>query len=64
MADTVGGFFALGVPAGWPFYMVLENISFVGIAMGLHTQASRKAGLTVLCGSPETYENSWAAEIV
>jgi hypothetical protein len=57
-------FLCLGVPAGWPFYMVLENISFVGIAMDLHTQASRKACLTVLCGSPEKYENSWAEEIV
>jgi hypothetical protein len=26
MADTVGGFFALGVPAEWPFYMEPENI--------------------------------------
>ena len=48
MADTVGGFYALAVPAGWPFYMVLENISYAVIVMDLHTQASRKAFLTAL----------------
>ena len=48
MADTVGGFFALTVPAESPFYMVLENISYAGIAMGLLTQASKRACLTAL----------------
>ena len=64
MAGTVGGFFALAVIVGWPFYMVPENISFVGIVMGLHTQASRKACLIASCESPEKYENNWEAEIV